>query len=329
MPTQICAECGTKYRVPDSAVGKKAKCKKCGAIMVITGDQEEEIFQFADAIDAPPTPPAAPVEADPRAAITPDTAGPTGSYQAYEAPTAGGVQKFAQSVVETFLFPVTLGNLITFIILWVFLVLGNISLAAGGFFIIPWLIVVGWYLGYLFSVIESGAAGEEELPTLTLTEGFVDSVVVPMLKMLGSWAVAFIPAADYIVMTRGFWELDLLWTGSLTAIAQEDATLAGLRVLGDVLWPMVVLCVGLGGFTSLLRIDLILLTIIKTLPVYLLVVGLVLGTEFLEGVLLSRISNVYWGVISIGVPVYLEIVAVRVIGLYYHHFKHRFAWDWG
>jgi len=33
-------------------------------------------------------------------------------------------------------------------------------------------------------------------------------------------------------------------------------------------------------------------------------------------------------VISIGVTVYFDIVLMRLIGLYYHHFKDRFAWSW-
>ena len=33
--------------------------------------------------------------------------------------------------------------------------------------------------------------------------------------------------------------------------------------------------------------------------------------------------------IGTGIAVYFEIVAMQVIGLYYHHFKDRFAWSWG
>ena len=34
-------------------------------------------------------------------------------------------------------------------------------------------------------------------------------------------------------------------------------------------------------------------------------------------------------VFLIGLGLYLDVVAMRSIGLYYHHFKGRFAWDWG
>jgi len=29
------------------------------------------------------------------------------------------------------------------------------------------------------------------------------------------------------------------------------------------------------------------------------------------------------------IEVYFTIVAMRTVGLYYHHFKERFAWSWG
>jgi hypothetical protein len=29
------------------------------------------------------------------------------------------------------------------------------------------------------------------------------------------------------------------------------------------------------------------------------------------------------------VTVVTNVAAMRVVGLYYHHFKHRFAWSWG
>ena len=36
-----------------------------------------------------------------------------------------------------------------------------------------------------------------------------------------------------------------------------------------------------------------------------------------------------WTVLATGVGLYFEIVALRAIGLYYHHYKDRFAWSWG
>ena len=35
------------------------------------------------------------------------------------------------------------------------------------------------------------------------------------------------------------------------------------------------------------------------------------------------------GILGVGVMLYLEIIAMRAIGLYYFHFKRSFGWDWG
>jgi predicted Zn finger-like uncharacterized protein len=334
MPTEICPECGAKYRVPDGAEGRKAKCKKCGAVFVIGGEQEDDLFNFADAIDTPPTR----VEAGASAAAAAVDAGSAEGYRPYQGSAAGGTSQFIQSIVQTFLFPLSFGNLITFVVLWVVLILGVLCLVAAGFgagcftivFIIGWVIVTGWYLGYLFSVIESGAAGDDELPNLTLTEGFVDGVIVPMLKMLGSYVVAFLLAGLYVVTTRGYGEITAVWDGTLGDVAQTDAALAALRVVGHVAWPMVVLCIALGGFSALARVDLIALTVVRTFPVYLVVAGLIVGTEFLSSLVTENVgNNNLVGAAAVIVPLYLDIVGVRVIGIYYHHFKHRFAWDWG
>ncbi len=337
MPTESCPECGAKYRVPEGAEGRKAKCKKCDTVFVIGGEQEDGLFSFADAIDMPPKRPPAPVAAGASIATAADEGVPGEGYRAYEGSATGGFNQFVQDVVQTFLFPLAIGNMITFVILWVVLMLGALcvvafSFAAGCYsivFIIGWLIVTGWYLGYKFSVIESGAAGDDELPNLTLTEGFVDGVIAPMLKMLGSYVVAFLPAGLYVVTTRGYGEIIAVWSGSLTEIAQQDVPLAVLRLVGNIAWPMVVLCVALGGISSLARVDLITQTVVRTLPVYLLVAGLVVATRFLGDFVFTQATAPIAMVVLVIVRLYLEIVAVRVIGLYYHHFKHRFAWDWG
>jgi hypothetical protein len=44
-----------------------------------------------------------------------------------------------------------------------------------------------------------------------------------------------------------------------------------------------------------------------------------------------RISAAVLGVgaLLVVLEVYANIFTMRVIGLYYHHFKERFAWSWG
>jgi hypothetical protein len=86
--------------------------------------------------------------------------------------------------------------------------------------------------------------------------------------------------------------------------------------------------VAIGGFATLRRVDLIFATMIKTFPIYLLTVAIVFGTAFIVPALEDLPGGLIGRVLVIGISLYGEIIALRAIGLYYHHFKHRFAWSW-
>ena len=47
MPTKHC-ECGAKYRFPEESVGKRAKCKKCGAIFTLEDEDEIKVVPLAE-----------------------------------------------------------------------------------------------------------------------------------------------------------------------------------------------------------------------------------------------------------------------------------------
>jgi hypothetical protein len=108
----------------------------------------------------------------------------------------------------------------------------------------------------------------------------------------------------------------------------KAGVLAVLLLLGLFLWPMTVLCFALGGVSCLGRLDLLVVTIAKTLPVYLLTVLLVNGVDLI--VTFFTPDGPFSGPTFLHrvVQVYADIFAMRVIGLYYAHFKRRFAWSW-
>lgn len=344
MPTHTC-QCGTKYQIAEHSIGKKAKCKKCGAVFVIEAD--DELFSFADeaeisreASSTSSVPPSAETPQDSVGTVFDDMPPPTPSYRAHEASgvaeDVGRPKGFLKSVLWTFLFPASVHNLICFTVVWVVLFVGYFLagfLPIIGAFL--GLIVFGWYAAFRFSIIESAAAGEEDLPDPGSSDGLLGGVVLPGFKWIGSWAVVLLPAIVYLLVAFGKGSagggnvLSLFEKGgSLLELARANALLAPLLILALFMWPMVVLCVALGGFQSLYRLDLIVITIIKTFPVYLLTVGFVFGAVKLEQVLTGPATGVF-SFIVVGIALYFEIVSARIIGLYYHHFKHRFAWDWG
>ena len=101
-----------------------------------------------------------------------------------------------------------------------------------------------------------------------------------------------------------------------------------LLLLPLLLWPMMVLVVAVGGIRCLVRFDLMFVTIFKTFPVYALVAVLTLIGVVGPG-LLPLGEGMGVAVALMVVEVYANIFVMRAIGLYYHHFKGRFAWSWG
>ncbi len=357
MPAQQCT-CGARYRFDDSAIGRKARCKKCGRVFTITPDAADGTIPLAadepfgvDLASAVEQSQALPGEAPYR--VSPDPASPPPSLEtalpsspplvAEPKPSRG----YSGSLLWTLLFPTSLQNLVTFCVMWGLLCVSALLLRGPGFMgmvglllLLGRVVIFGWYCAFRFETIIQAAAGEDDLPSLSFTEGWYDDILAPLFKWLGSWAVVFIPAVVSLIvigMTTQLTPSDLAKQllggvgGILQGAGPELFVFVVLTCLALFSWPMVVLCVGLGGFETLWRLDLITVTIVKTFPVYLLTVAIVFGSTMFSGIIAASTGGVstITIVLVIGVSLYCEIVAMRVIGLYYHHFKHRFAWDWG
>ena len=85
------------------------------------------------------------------------------------------------------------------------------------------------------------------------------------------------------------------------------------------------------------RLDFLIPTVIRTFPAYLLTVTMVFGTAILKYVVVVNVAGMSGMPVSTllmlclitGILIYFEIVARKLIGLYYHRFKRRFTWSWG
>jgi len=363
----ICrCSCGAKFKVPDESLGKKAKCKKCGSVFKLT-EEDEGLIPIADdpwpdmgeiaqaassaasaaATSAPKPPPG-------YKGVIIETADSSDSSDDREN-KAQGSRGFLSSVVWTLLFPTTPVNLLVFVGIFLILVFGQVASFApliGGFCSF---VILGWYAAFRFNILQSAAAGESNLPGIELPTDWMDDVIGPFFAWLGSWLVVLLPVFSYIMIA---WQ-----RGTISGVEALEMTFGGfaaiwggpqgasdvyylLLCLALALWPMVILCVALGGFASLVRIDLIFVTLARTLPAYIVTMVLVGGTMAL-GVLLAEyvagkaapapgtratgiMSSVMVLRISLlAIAVYADIVMVRLIGLYYHHFKSKFAWSWG
>lgn len=372
MASYTCA-CGVRYQLPGGAGGQQLFCRQCGKAFVIPSEADESAaIPLADA-DGDVTSPVAnrghsdlahgglpPVP--PGVVDTEVDAG--GTHVAR--PLEGGGQwdhqprlrrSFGSDVRWAFLFFTDPTALITFFLIWA-------GLAVGGVIPVISILVGFWYCAFRFEVVQMASAGQEGLPSVGWTNIFED-LIMPAIYWSASWMVVLVPAGLYVVVgLKGGW---VSWnavsaamlqgiSGLLTGLGGVSLGFAALVYGGIFFWPIVVLCLALGGPTTLYRLDLILKTVVRTFLGYAWTVGIVVGVIVLSQYLgtvtsaapaaapggpaglgivptdgLMRVAGQALAarVLTVGVTLYAEIVAMRVIGLYYHHHKRRFAWSWG
>jgi hypothetical protein len=252
------------------------------------------------------------------------------------------------------------GNLITYLFVCLFVVAGSASgfLACMCF---PWLLALaisGWYMSFQFGVVLEAADGKDELPNLNFMSGFYEELIKPFLHMTAANLLTRLPAViAYVVASvrsdAGGLDTTIgaigLFCGNyypVWGLAALDAQIlvGALLAVGVFVWPMFILVVAVAGAAALVRLDLIVATIVRSFPSYCIAVLVVYASQaaalvaavFLAGAGIQSVRSVdqlpfllIIPVAALVIRVYVDIVAMRAIGLHYHHFKHRFAWSWG
>lgn len=318
----VSCQCGARYRIPEKLAGKRLKCKKCaGPIDVPAPDPPEDDDAFAvDVLAEEPT-------------ILPDVvvAGP-----AISAAPAGGSSRSApfepshlpaylKDCVASLMFFAESGNLLRFLVVGVISMIWPLLLFAPCIGPLALIIVFGWIFSFLFNVLLNAANGERDLPEFTLLEGMIETVIVPFFKFLAAFIVAFVPLIVYGTLNPD-------------VIDQETPAYWLFYGLGVFLWPMAMLMVGIGGVSSFARIDLMVRTLIRSFVPYVLVCALTAatftGSAFLTEALFATSGKSAEHPVALScalqpLQLYFWVLVMRFIGLYYHHFKSRFAWTWG
>ncbi len=332
-----CGTCGKKYQVRDGVVGKKFKCKECGELVTVPDieqDVDDDGFYnlLTDAVE---------LESQSKS-ITPVVRKPMVKAEKYKGDEEGPVTRkktnnYVEDLLATFMFLLDPANLFTFAFIAMLLFMKDVILPHA--MILGYLgrfIILGWYSNYRFSIIYEAASGKQELPDMSPEEGFV----IPMLQWFATWFLVHFPAFLYLAFALSFEASSLGDFGMLGFVQGEFTDILPafhlgvfivLYCLGLFFWPILALCVAVGGFETVYRIDLMILTIFKTLPVYFFTASAVFVTAVLQLIITIMASKIgFLGVIiSIPFVLYMEMVSLRMIGHYYHHFKKRFAWSWG
>ncbi len=245
----------------------------------------------------------------------------------------GPTRSFWADAFGAFSYPFTpTGNAITFAIVAVLSATQVFLQFAGCIGIIGNFIITGWFYALFLSVVVDTASGSPDMPGIKMEEGWFEDIIKPFFKFLGATAVPFLPAVILLGVTAA--------SGTQTSVVGINFLL--LMIAGAFLWPVSVLLFAFNALGMLVRIDLILATVYRTFTAYLglwlmlMLVGALsllptfsaLLTAFGFNVPLPEFTDFggITGQIAFAVlDIYVTIVAMRMIGLYYLHFKKRFA----
>lgn len=327
MGTYTC-QCGARYKLPAGAGGRQARCKRCGEAFIIpheaaepetipiAGDDVEAAA--AEAARSPAVRTSARVRSDDEL-VNIGRSSLTGNQPA---------RGFWQDVGWTFLLFTDPGNLITLLIVAFLYGLIPIVRMAGCIGAVCLIIIYGWLFAFWFNVITEAASGEETLPRIGMIDGVVDDILLPLLKFFGATVLASTPVILLTLAVHKFgWRVSLDPPGPVMLTAM----MASAFIL-----PMILLVVSLGGFASLGRLDLIAMTIARTFVPYFAVCVLFCATAAMHTHADQIIGAVIKGgggkaalyVLAAVLQAYFGIVSMRIVGLYYHHYKQRFEWSW-
>jgi len=243
----------------------------------------------------------------------------------------GPEMPFWQDLLRSFGFFLDPSNLITYLILGI------------APFVLSWIPIGGIVLGliadlyiaaFYMAIVRDTAAGEDRLPEVVWMSSPFD-LVMPLVHFLGITALAMLPAM--IQVLASFDGGDLWAFIDHVVQAPDRPVVRGLTILGLLFWPVMILAVAIGGSFRGLWPHRMVWTVFRAPLPYLAVCGMLIIAVSLW--CLPHLSMVQAQVDKLGrraipafffardlIGMYGMIVAMRTIGLFYRHYKHRFPW---
>jgi len=194
-------------------------------------------------------------------------------------------------------------------------------------------IIFGWEVSVYLSVVGETGIGSDDLPANNLTGGMYDGVIRPALFFVGAFAIVLAPVALLVIF------------GAMGLVPDVVLDLSPVWLAAGIfLFPISLMLFAFEAPTVMFRPDLICTTIARTILPYLAIWALLLVvTGLMAGVkvgnfVLSQVpslaglevitdltNNIVGAVVLTFINVFLGLVAMRLVGLYYLHFKKRFT----
>lgn len=361
VPILVHCDCGATFDVDDRYAGRRGHCFECGRSVAVPDPavDEEEAGAIALApIDTSDTP-SVPVRRPPADRLLPgsEPAAPTGQAPPAEKPVQTVYRHasdrdailapefgFWHDALRSFYLFLDPDNLFACLFVWVLHVfLGALSYATAqppaipgpAIWIIPLLsllfqlVLVSWLCGFYLDIILETARGEDALPPLAMEGNPWSDLLRPLSLFVGSWVAVLLPAGLCLAAEP------------LAGRAVDPLIVLGLAGLGVFFWPSTILTIAIGDSLGAIRPVLIVRTVARSFLPYLAIWVLLLAaiglfvvpivgitTGVLDNTPLAGLLGGGWTpyVITSVLAGYLMIVIMRIIGLYYRHFKSDFAW---
>jgi len=319
--------CGARLRYKPEWAGRSGTCKKCGARFTLPQSEPDPGAGAASGAEAEYG--IAPAEIKPprisfEGAVDADAEAERARSARTASPSNGRKRDFWGDAFRGITFMRNPGNAINVLamclLVTVAMVVSPFFLC---FFVFVWLALYGYLAGYGFRLIVHAASDDDDFPDPFEIGGFIDGIVLPLVKVFMVSIALAIP-------------------GVLVGLVTTDpAARFGATALSYFLWPAVMLIAAIGGVFSALRLDLVARTVLSAFLPYLaiwlmLIVGL--GAVALAGIAgFGGVARLPFTVFSPLVTLFLFnlvgismlIVTMWTIGLYYRHYKDRFPWSAG
>ncbi len=341
----VTCQCGAQYTFPERLAGKRVKCKNCqraiqlpdvepAEVAAEVTEEESGVWSALAAEASSAASRAAERQERQRAEAQRRAAMAEEADEMRGAPSGGAIGSMAQhwsayikDVGGSCLLITNPGNLANIITLCVMGAVQSLLSFAACLGLVGSIIVNGWLCAYYFNIVLHAAGGEKDLPDMNFFDGWIDGIIFPLLKFIGVSALCMLPLICYAILIMG---------GIGPTLDNPDEMVLLFVILGGLMFPMIMLMAAVGGLGALMHPVLILRTIFVTAVPYLvtcaLVCGALIGSSLAADAVHSHQAgkNPFGASVLVSVAsVYGMVVAMRMIGLYYHHFKHRFSWSWG
>ncbi len=167
---------------------------------------------------------------------------------------------------------------------------------------------LAYFNAYYHSIVESTVSWNEDPPDWPDVSDLVGEVIVPMVRTAGVFLLSFLPMLGCVVLARklggGIWSSPLVWLGILWGVLYFPMAILHVIVRNEMInalpWH-------------------VLPKILKAMPVYFLLAGLLLAGLVISGVvevLLGRIPLV-GGLLAAGAGFYFMMAQARLAGIFY------------